>query len=151
MSQLRALAIAVMLATVVFAQGSLAAQDDSAEPCAEMAATAEASPGASPAASPASSPEASPEASPESTAVEECIVDIRDLAFIPADIEIAAGTTVTWTNSDTMPHTATASDGAFDSGVFDPGASFSYTFDEAGSFDYACLLHPEMLGTIVVR
>ncbi len=76
---------------------------------------------------------------------------MRDLAFTPADIEITVGTTVIWTNSDTVPHTATAGDGAFDSGILDPESSFEYTFDEPGTYAYTCLIHPEMKGTIVVR
>ena len=151
MSPIRTLAIASALALVVFGQSALAAQDDAGEPCAAAAAAAEASPGASPAAGPAASPEASPEASPQAATAEACVVDIRDLAFMPADIEIAVGTTVTWTNSDSVPHTATASDGTFDSGVFDPGESFDYTFEDTGTFDYTCLIHPEMQGSIVVR
>ena len=151
MSHLRTLAITSTIVLVLFGQGAVAAQDDAGEPCAESSAAAEASPSASPAASPAASPEASPEASPQAAAAEECVVDIRDLTFMPADIEIAVGTTVTWTNSDTVPHTATATDGTFDSGVFDPGETFSYTFEEAGTFDYTCLIHPEMQGSIVVR
>jgi plastocyanin len=151
-SPLRLLVLAAALTMVLPGAGSRAAQDDDTEPCAEAAAPADATPGASPAASPAATADASPAASPETAAAaEECTVDIRDLAFEPADIEIAIGTTVTWTNNDTVPHTATASDGSFDSGVFDPGASFSYTFDEAGMFDYSCLIHPEMQGSVVVR
>jgi len=78
-------------------------------------------------------------------------VEIRDFAFHPAEIEIAAGTTVTWTNNDTVAHTATATDGTFDSGILDPGASFKYTFDKPGTYDFACLIHPKMKGTITVR
>ena len=92
--------------------------------------------------------DATPEASPDA---EACTIDIRDLAFIPAQTEVAVGTTVTWTNSDTVPHTATATDRSFDSSILDPGQSFSYTFEEAGTFDYTCLVHPQMEGTIVVR
>jgi plastocyanin len=50
-----------------------------------------------------------------------------------------------------VPHTATATDRTFDSGILDPGKSYSYTFEKAGTFDYACLVHPQMKGTIVVR
>ena len=151
MVHLRMFMIASVVTVFISGGPGLAAQDSAtAEPCAEATASAEASPGASPAASTAASPEASPAASPES-ANTECTVDIRDLAFDPSDIEVAVGTTVTWVNNDTVPHTATASDGAFDSGVFDPEERFSYTFDETGRVDYSCLLHPEMQGSVTVR
>jgi plastocyanin len=72
-------------------------------------------------------------------------------AFNPATLEIAVGDTVTWINNDDTEHTATAFDGAFDSGQLAEGASFSFTFDTPGQFDYRCLFHSEMQGTIIVR
>ena len=77
-------------------------------------------------------------------------VSIVDFAFQPASLEVPVGTTVTWTNAGAAPHTVTADDGAFDSGELAPGASFSQTFDTAGSFAYHCEIHPNMTGTIVV-
>jgi plastocyanin len=152
MVRLRSVALSVAVALLASFPAGLAAQDANpdAEPCpsVEEAATPSASPATSPTATAAASPAASPEASP---AAESCTIDIRDLAYHPGQTEIPVGTTVTWTNSDTVPHTATATDGTFDSGVFDPGESYSYTFDEAGTFDYTCLIHPQMKGTIVVR
>ena len=88
-----------------------------------------------------------PSASPVANAVE---VSIANLAFDPATLSVAAGATVTWTNDDTVPHTVTADDGAFDSGIFDPGASFSWTFDQPGASAYHCQLHPTMEGAIEV-
>jgi plastocyanin len=77
-------------------------------------------------------------------------VTIVDFAFQPASLEIPAGTTMTWTNSGAATHTATADNGAFDSGRLAPGASFSQTFNSAGTFTYHCEIHPQMTGTIVV-
>lgn len=77
-------------------------------------------------------------------------VDIADFAFGPATLEIPAGTTVTWTNRDDAPHTATADDGSFGSGRLDDGGSFSFTFDIPGTYPYHCDFHPQMMGTIVV-
>ena len=77
-------------------------------------------------------------------------VTIVDFAFQPASLEIPAGTTVTWTNSGAATHTATADNGAFDSGRLAPGVSFSQTFNSAGTFTYHCEIHPQMTGTIVV-
>jgi plastocyanin len=78
-------------------------------------------------------------------------VEIKDFAFNPPSIEIAAGTTVTWTNSDSAPHTATQDGGGFQSGRLDQGQSFSFTFDTAGTFEYHCEFHPNMHGTVVVK
>lgn len=88
-----------------------------------------------------------PSASPVADSVQ---VLIANLAFDPATLSIASGETVTWTNDDSVPHTVTALDGAFDSGIFDPGASFSWTFAESGMFAYQCQLHPTMEGTVEV-
>lgn len=91
------------------------------------------------------------EASDEATAAEATMVDIMDFAYNPAQVEIPVGATVTWTNSDAVPHTATAQDReALQSGTLNQGDSFSQTFDQAGSFDYFCEFHPNMKGTIVV-
>lgn len=80
-------------------------------------------------------------------------VEIKDFAFNPAEIRIRTGTVVTWTNSDVVAHTATATDprGAFDSGNLNPGQSFSFTFDTARTYEYFCTYHPFMKGTIVVE
>ena len=77
-------------------------------------------------------------------------VEIVDFSFRSDTLEIAAGTTVTWTNEDTVPHTATADDGSFDSGSLGKGDSFSHTFDEPGTYPYFCAFHTGMRGTIVV-
>jgi hypothetical protein len=65
---------------------------------------------------------------------------------------ISAGTVVTWTNNDTMPHTATSDTGAFDSSTLAPGQSFSFTFATAGTFPYHCTIHgaQSMSGVIQV-
>jgi plastocyanin len=93
-------------------------------------------------------PAASPVASPSAGATAE--VAIVDFAFDPAELSVAAGTTVTWTNRDTVPHTATGDDGSFDTGTLDPGASASHTFATAGTFAYFCAFHPNMTGTVIV-
>ena len=83
-------------------------------------------------------------------AAQEASVEIVDFAFTPGTIEVAAGTTVTWTNSDSAPHTATADDGSFDTGTLQPGESGSVTFDTPGTYTYVCSIHPNMTGTVVV-
>lgn len=83
--------------------------------------------------------------------VDATTVVIANLAFDPATITVPTGTTVAWTNDDAVPHTVTSTDGAFDSGIFDPGGSFAFTFNEPGSFSYVCQLHPQMQGTVTAE
>jgi plastocyanin len=75
-------------------------------------------------------------------------------AFSPNPIQVAVGTTVTWTNNDAEPHTVNAGENATPSGLFDsyipPARTFEYTFTEAGEYPYFCILHPNMVGTVVV-
>jgi plastocyanin len=67
------------------------------------------------------------------------------------ELMIPLGTTVTWTNDDpTMPHTVTAADGSFDSGIMQPGDSWSHTFDKPGDLEYFCTLHPWMRAKVSV-
>jgi plastocyanin len=77
-------------------------------------------------------------------------VTIVDFAFDPASLEVPVGSAVTWTNTGAAPHTVTADDGAFNSGELAPGATFSQTFDAAGTFAYHCEIHPDMTAAIVV-
>ena len=74
---------------------------------------------------------------------------------MPAQMQVKAGTRVTWTNRDSAPHTATATDdaqrGSFDTKVIDKGKSASVTFTKPGTYAYHCDLHPFMHGTVVVR
>jgi plastocyanin len=79
-------------------------------------------------------------------------VEVVDFAFTPAELEVAAGTTVTWTNVGGQPHTATAEDGSFDTGVLTTGERASHTFTESGTYPYVCTLHENtMQGVVIVR
>jgi plastocyanin len=78
-------------------------------------------------------------------------VTIRDFTFAPAELEVAQGTEVTWTNDDPAPHTVTAEDGSFDSGTLEPGQTFSVSVQGNGPVTYRCEIHPDMVGTITVR
>jgi nitrite reductase (NO-forming) len=76
-------------------------------------------------------------------------------AYQPNPLQVSTGATVTWTNDDAQPHTATSGenvtpDGRFDSGILAPAATFEYTFTEAGEYPYFCLLHPNMVGAVSV-
>jgi plastocyanin len=102
-------------------------------------------------------------------------IAIKGFVFTPATIEVAKGTTVTWTNEDTFPHTVTtgiapptfpplasgasptpfpslvSGDGRVNSGRIEPTRTFSFTFNDTGTFNYFCAVHPAMLATITVR
>ena len=78
-------------------------------------------------------------------------VTIKDLAFAPPTVTIEVGETVTFANEDSVAHTATDADGGFDTERIAPGASVSVLFDIAGTTAYACSIHPEMTGTVVVQ
>jgi plastocyanin len=77
-------------------------------------------------------------------------VGILDFRFAPTSTTVHVGDTVTWTNNGRAPHSATANDGSFNTGILRAGASASHTFTRAGTFTYFCSVHPFMHGTIVV-
>jgi plastocyanin len=77
-------------------------------------------------------------------------VEMRNNVFNPPQLNVAPGTTVRFVNNDTVPHTATADNGVFDTGVLQPGYSLDVVLDGAGTVPYHCELHPEMQGSIVV-
>jgi plastocyanin len=70
--------------------------------------------------------------------------------YSPSSYDVKVGTTVTWVNDDGTTHTVTSSNGTFSSGPLPPGASFSYTFTQPGTYGYTCSYHPWMTGTITV-
>jgi plastocyanin len=81
-------------------------------------------------------------------------VVIYDYKFKPQALTVSRGTTVSWVNRDTAPHTATRrsiSDEPFDSGNLAFEAGFTHTFQSTGSFHYLCVYHPGMQGTVVVE
>ena len=78
-------------------------------------------------------------------------IDIDNFKFGVVSLEIAAGTTVTWTNRDDVPHTVASSTKVFKSPPLDTGEAFSYTFKEVGTFEYYCSVHPHMTAKIVVK
>jgi plastocyanin len=77
-------------------------------------------------------------------------VTIKNFKFAPASTSVHVGDTITWTNQDIAPHTATANDGSFNTGSLSQGKSGSHTFTKAGSFAYICSIHPSMKGTVTV-
>ena len=77
-------------------------------------------------------------------------ISIKNFAFNPAIINIKIGTTVTWTNEDSVSHTVTSEEN-FDSGTLTSGETFVFTFNDKGTFDYICTIHPSMKGKIIVN
>lgn len=77
-------------------------------------------------------------------------VSIIDLDYTPRDLSVTVGTEVTWTNTGQAPHTVTARDQSFDSGILQSGDTWSMTFDTEGVYEYICTLHPDMTGTVRV-
>ena len=94
--------------------------------------------------------EGSANGSAETTQATGDAVAIEDFTFKPGDLQVAAGTTVTFTNEDGFAHTVEAEDGSFDSGNLEQDATFEHTFEEAGTFEYLCGIHNSMTGTITV-
>jgi plastocyanin len=78
-------------------------------------------------------------------------VQIRNFAFSPATITVSVGTTITWKNYDNVAHTVTSDEGLFDSGNISQNATFTQTFDSAGTYDYHCTPHPTMMASVVVN
>jgi plastocyanin len=77
-------------------------------------------------------------------------VVIKNFAFSPQVLTIHAGTTVVWVNEDSTAHSVIGKQGTFRSPKLVAGAKFSRTFDQAGTFDYACGFHPSMTAKVVV-
>jgi plastocyanin len=82
---------------------------------------------------------------------------LGEKAYVPNPAEVKVGESVTWTNDDSQIHTATSgavgaedSGSVFDSGILSPKATFDFTFDTAGEYDFYCTLHPQMFGKVVV-
>ena len=79
-------------------------------------------------------------------------ISIDNFSFTPAMLTVKAGTTVTWTNKDDLPHGIASSNKAFTrSKALDTDDSYSFTFTTPGTYQYFCYLHPHMVGSIVVE
>ena len=104
--------------------------------------------------------------------VEEIVHEVRDAAviipngnfdvsssafYMPLNLEISAGTTVAWTNDDSVPHTVQSQDefgnviALFNSAPLNTGDKFEYTFEEAGVYNYFCSFHPWRVGVVTVK
>ncbi len=90
---------------------------------------------------------------PEGSGVPGC--ENTNECYIPFEVTVHPGDTVVWSNDDVAAHTVTSGvpptpDGTFDSGIFMAGTTFSHTFDTLGQYDYYCIVHPWMIGTVLV-
>ena len=91
-------------------------------------------------------------AAPAAPAAAAAAVSIDNFTFTPQSLTVKAGTTVTWTNRDDIPHGIAATNNAFArSRAMDTDQSYSFTFTTPGTFQYFCYIHPHMVGTIVVQ
>ena len=108
--------------------------------------------GTTPTTAPTATPTATPTPTPTPTTATNSgkSVSIMNFSFSPNSLTVTVGTKVTWTNHDSVTHTVTANQGAFNSPVL-PGSSFSFTFTKAGTYAYHCMIHPYMMATIVVH
>jgi plastocyanin len=95
-------------------------------------------------------PEAESETAPSGQARKAEKVEIVEFTYSPDPVVVQVGGKVTWRNDDNPPHTATADDGSFDTGIIETGKQKSVTFKEAGTFTYYCTVHKFMHGTVEV-
>ena len=83
--------------------------------------------------------------------------ETSNACYLPQDITISTGDTVQWDNVDTAAHTvsggspANGPSGVFDSSLLMAGGDYSFTFDDAGNYDYFCMVHPWMVGSVTVN
>jgi plastocyanin len=101
-------------------------------------------------AAPAATPTTAPQSTPVTTGG-EVKIDIQNFKFSPDTVTIKVGQTVTWTNQDSATHSVVALDGSWKSESLGNGAIYSRTFDTAGTFEYRCGFHANMLGKIIVE
>jgi plastocyanin len=90
------------------------------------------------------------EPAPSGEAARSEKVEIVEFAYGPDPVRVQVGGKVSWLNQDTAPHTATADDGSFDTGIIERGKLQSETFKQAGTYPYFCEIHPTMHGTVEV-
>lgn len=104
-----------------------------------------------------SSPSSTPSTTPTPGGVSSAVAipvgaeTLGNRAFAPDNLSIAAGSTVTWTNTDRVAHTTTADARGFDSGTVPAGGQFSFTFQNPGTYAYHCTIHPGMVGVVTVQ
>ena len=101
--------------------------------------------------SPTPSPTPTPGGPSSSVAIPAGAESLGNRAFIPDELNVAVGKTVTWMNTDSISHTSTSNAAGWNSGIVAPGGRFSAAFPTAGTFSYHCAIHPGMIGKVTVR
>ena len=96
-------------------------------------------------------PRTSTLAAPPDSSAQTAEVFIDNFSFSPATIAVKAGTSITWTNRDDIPHTVVADDKSFKSKVLDTGEKFTFTPTKPGTYPYFCSVHPKMVAKLVVE
>ena len=105
----------------------------------------------SPMPSPEPAPTPPPAGSSSAVAIAKGAETLGNRAYAPDDLTVDVGTTVTWTNTDSVSHTSTSNAPGWNSGIVPPNGQFSFTFQTAGTFPYHCAIHPGMVGRVVAR
>ena len=88
---------------------------------------------------------------PAATPTPPAVVNIGNFTFGPMQVSVPVGGSVTWVNTDDVPHTVTAEDKSFRSRPLDTDERFTFTFTQPGVYSYFCSLHPKMVGKVIVR
>jgi len=86
-----------------------------------------------------------------SAAAAKAEVKIDNFSFSPTALKVKAGTQITWTNGDDIPHTVVSDGQTFRSKVLASGEKFTFTADKPGTYSYSCSIHPSMTGKVVVE
>ena len=97
---------------------------------------------------PVVTPPATPTVTPTSSSA---TVEISGFAFVPSTLTVSTGTRVTWTNKDSVTHTVTSNDNLFNSGNLATNATFQFSFNQKGTFQYHCSIHPSMTAKVIVE
>jgi plastocyanin len=103
------------------------------------------------ASAPSTTASAAEAAAPSGKSSAEPTISIHEFMFSPTSVTVTAGTTVHWKNLDPEPHTIRSVDATFKSEALDQDDSFAFKFDKPGTYRYVCSIHPQMMGTIVVK
>ncbi len=134
----------------------LGAEGEMMQPPEPTATSAMAEPTEEPTVTPEPTPTTVVEPTEPAPTPEPVQVAMVNVTFEPREITVKPGTTVIWTNEDSFAHTITAGtreqpSGLFDSGSVEGGGTFSFTFEETGTYEYFCSFHPGMDGVIIVE
>lgn len=101
--------------------------------------------------SPSPSPAPAPGGTAASVSIQAGAEALANRAYAPAELDVAVGTTVTWSNDDSEGHTTDSDAPGWNSGIISPRGRFSVAFQTPGTFRYHCSIHPSMVGTVIVR